>query len=75
MTTVPDFGRCPCGGRFETKVVDISIAAPTGPVRLSDVPQGHCPNCQSRVYRPEMLAHIENVYRMSRRSFGEESAR
>jgi hypothetical protein len=32
-------------------------------VTLSDVPQGACPNCGSRVYKAETLARIEGVMR------------
>jgi len=30
-------------------------------ITLTDVPQGACPNCGSRVYKAEMLARIEGV--------------
>ena len=73
MNSTPDFGPCPCrGGRFQTKFVEIRILAREGTVTIADVPQGHCPNCFSRVYRPDMLAHIEDLYRRSKRSFKEE---
>jgi len=33
------------------------------PVKLTDVLQGACPNCGSRVYKAETLARIEAVMR------------
>jgi hypothetical protein len=30
-------------------------------VVLTDIPQGACPNCGSRVYKSEMLERIEDV--------------
>jgi hypothetical protein len=53
------WGRCPCGGTYEQRVVDINMQVEGKPVRLTDVLQGACPNCGSRVYKAEMLARIE----------------
>ncbi len=71
MTTTPDFGNCPCGGRFATKFVEVRIAARNGTVTLRDIPQGHCGSCQSLVYRPDTLVHIENTYQAGKRSLTE----
>jgi hypothetical protein len=71
MNTMADFGNCPCGGRFETKFVEIQIASRNGSVTLRDIPQGHCRSCGSHVYRPHTLIHIENAYQAGKRSLTE----
>jgi hypothetical protein len=35
---------------------------------LTDVPQGYCPLCGSRVYKGDVLAMIEALYRSHARS-------
>ena len=55
------WGRCPCGGTYEQRVVEINMTVEGKPVKLTDVLQGACPNCGSRVYKAEMLARIEAV--------------
>ena len=56
-----DWGRCPCSGRYEHRVVEVNLTADGKRVTLTDVLQGACPNCGSRVYKAEMLARIEGV--------------
>jgi hypothetical protein len=53
------WGRCPCGGTYEQRVVEVNMSVEGKPVKLTDVLQGACPNCGSRVYKAEMLARIE----------------
>jgi hypothetical protein len=53
------FGRCPCGGIYEQRVVEVKMNVDGNPVILTDVLQGACPNCGSRVYKAETLARIE----------------
>ena len=53
------WGRCPCGGTYEQRMVEINMNVEGRPVKLTDVPQGACPQCGSRVYKAEMLARIE----------------
>ena len=72
MSAAPEFGNCPCGGRFETKFVDVKMTARDGPVTLNGIPQGHCSRCHSCVYRRADLTHIENVYRKCQRSLRED---
>jgi hypothetical protein len=72
MNTTPDFGTCPCGGRFEARFVPIRMPSRDGTIVLDDVAQGACPSCGSRVYRAGTLAHIENAYHRAKRSFSEE---
>jgi hypothetical protein len=53
------YGMCPCGGEYEARLVEVRMGERT----LSDVPQGACPLCGSRVYRGDVLAVIEAFYR------------
>jgi hypothetical protein len=53
------WGRCPCGGIYEQRVVEVKMNVGGNPVILTDVLQGACPNCGSRVYKAETLARIE----------------
>jgi hypothetical protein len=53
------WGRCPCGGTYEERVVEINMKVEGQVVQLTDVLQGACPNCGSRVYKAEMLGRIE----------------
>jgi YgiT-type zinc finger domain-containing protein len=61
MTTSAAFewGACPCGGKFENRMIEVRMTVDGKPVVMTDVPQGVCPNCGSRVYRAEMLERIE----------------
>jgi YgiT-type zinc finger domain-containing protein len=54
-----DYGRCPCGGAYEHRYVEVRMTVGGKVVVLTDVPQGACPNCGSRVYKPEVLERIE----------------
>jgi YgiT-type zinc finger domain-containing protein len=56
-----DWGRCPCGGQYENRLVEVKMTIDGQPVSLTDVPQGACPSCGSRIYKAEMLARIEGV--------------
>jgi YgiT-type zinc finger domain-containing protein len=58
-----DFGRCPCGGVYERKLVEVPMTVQGEPVVLTDVPQGACPVCGSRVYKAVTLEGIEAVMR------------
>lgn len=57
--TKPNFGKCPCGGHFNTRWVEVRMTVDGKNVLLKDVPQGACPQCGSRVYKPETLLRIE----------------
>jgi len=58
-----EWGRCPCGGTFDHKLVEVNMTVEGKAVTLRDVPQGVCPNCGSRVYKAEMLTRIEGTLR------------
>jgi hypothetical protein len=42
-------------------MMEVRMTVDGKPVVMTDVPQGVCPNCGSRVYRAEMLERIECV--------------
>lgn len=54
-----DYGRCPCGGRYENRYVEVRLTVNGKVVVLTQVPQGACPHCGSRVYKAEVLERIE----------------
>lgn len=58
------YGRCPCQGEYEARVVEVRM----GGRLLTDVPQGYCPSCTSRVYKGDVLAVIEAFYRVHGRA-------
>jgi YgiT-type zinc finger domain-containing protein len=53
------YGRCPCGGSYEPKVVEVTFSDVD--VVLTDVPQGHCPVCGGRIYKARVLECIERI--------------
>jgi len=57
-----DYGRCPCGGQYERRVVEVSFKTRHPPMVLRDVPQGACLDCGSRVYKAAILERIEEVF-------------
>jgi YgiT-type zinc finger domain-containing protein len=56
-----DYGRCPCSGQYEQRFVEVRMTVNAKVVVLTDVPQGACPNCGSRVYKAEVLERIESL--------------
>jgi hypothetical protein len=60
-THTADAGRCPCGGRYEARLVEVNFA--NGMETWTDIPQGACPECGSRVYRAPQLALLEQGYK------------
>jgi YgiT-type zinc finger domain-containing protein len=59
----PHFGRCPCSGIYEKRTVEVRMTVAGEVVVLSDVPQGACPLCGSRVYKSAVLREIERAMR------------
>ncbi|MFC8131952.1 FHIPEP family type III secretion protein [Streptomyces sp. NPDC057302] len=59
------YGRCPCGGRYEERRVDVGFTRTHDGTRhvLSDIPQGVCTLCGARVYKLAVLQRIEAVKR------------
>jgi hypothetical protein len=60
------WGRCPCGGEYEQRLVEVRMTVEGKPVRLSDVFQASCPTCGSRVYKAAQLARIEGMMKSER---------
>jgi YgiT-type zinc finger domain-containing protein len=56
---LPDYGRCPCSGAYERKFVEVRMKVQGKVVVLTQVPQGACPMCGSRVYKADVLQRIE----------------
>ena len=54
-----DFGTCPCGGTYEARVVQVQATVAAELKVLPDIPQGACPDCGGRVYKPQTLEFIE----------------
>jgi hypothetical protein len=61
-----DYGRCPCSGQYENRYVEVRMTVNTKVVVLTDVPQGACPLCGSRVYKAETLERIESLMKGQR---------
>jgi YgiT-type zinc finger domain-containing protein len=56
-----DYGRCPCGGVYDNRHVEVRLTVKGKVVVLTDVPQGACPNCGARVYKAEVIERIESL--------------
>lgn len=54
-----DYGVCPCSGKYEQRIVEVRLTVKDNAVLLTDVSQGACPLCGSRVYKVDTLAMIE----------------
>jgi YgiT-type zinc finger domain-containing protein len=61
-----DYGRCPCGGKYDRRAVEVRLTVNGKVIVLTDVPQGACPNCGSRVYKAEVLERIETLMKAGR---------
>ena len=57
------YGRCPCGGTYETRRVEVRMTVAGERVVLENVPQGACPLCGSRVYKTAVLEELERALR------------
>ena len=54
-----EYGKCPCTGVYENRMVEVRMTVGDEIVVLNNVPQGACPLCGSRVYKAEVLERIE----------------
>jgi YgiT-type zinc finger domain-containing protein len=59
----PNFGSCPCTGVYDHKLVEVKLSVDGETILLTDVPQGLCPLCGSRVYKVGDLERIEALVR------------
>lgn len=56
--SIMDYGRCPCSGQYERRFVEVRMGV--GRVVVwTDVPQGACPMCGSRIYKMHVLERLE----------------
>ncbi len=64
MPTWTADGRCPCGGSYQDREVEIQLrnADDSQTFTLSGVAQGVCPKCGSRVYTSATLRRIEIMF-------------
>ena len=58
-----EYGKCPCGGVYDAKEVEVRMTKSSRALRLDRVPQGVCPQCGSRVYKTHVLLLIETLFR------------
>ena len=56
-----EYGKCPCGGQYENRSVEVRMTVHGTVITLSDVPQGTCPNCGSRIYKKQVIEYVESV--------------
>jgi hypothetical protein len=56
-----EWGGCPCGGRYDPRLVEVRMTVQGSPLTLEQVAQGACPNCSGRVYKAETLGRIEQT--------------
>ncbi len=61
-----EYGRCPCSGTYEQRFVEVRMTVNGKVVVLTNVPQGACPTCGSRVYKAEVLERIESLMKGQR---------
>jgi YgiT-type zinc finger domain-containing protein len=59
------YGKCPCGGTYENRTVELRMTVEDEPLVISDIPQGACPACGSRVYKLDVLECIEATIKRS----------
>ena len=63
-STANRWGACPCGGHYEPRNIEVPMTLGDRHITLTDVPQGACPRCGSRVYKAGHLARLEaTMYR------------
>ena len=48
---------------YEKRLVEVRMTVGGTTIVLEDIPQGVCPECESRVYKAAMLETIEAVMR------------
>lgn len=64
LSRVFDYGTCPFGGKYESRMVEITIkGVGDEPVVLKNVPRGVCPVCGSYVHKAQVLERIEAIMR------------
>jgi hypothetical protein len=60
LPDVSEWGRCPCGGTYQSRQVLVTMAADRAEkLELRNIRQGLCPACGSRVYKTVTLELLE----------------
>lgn len=59
------YGKCPCGGIYEKRTVEVRMTVEGKVLVHPDIPQGACPVCGSRVYKLYVLECIEGMMKRS----------
>jgi hypothetical protein len=61
--TVPErrYGRCPCSGSYEQRRIECRMTVAGSVLVLTNVAQGACHLCGSRVYKGEILQALEGL--------------
>ena len=60
-----NYGKCPCGGTYESRTIKVPMTIEGESVVLTDVPQGACPMCRSWVYKVDVLEGLEGLMKRS----------
>jgi YgiT-type zinc finger domain-containing protein len=63
---VRDYGICPCSGKYSSRFVEVRMTVAGRVVVLTQIPQGVCGTCGSRVYKPETLERVESLMKNER---------
>lgn len=58
-----DYGSCPCSGFYDNRRVEVRLNVNGRVEILSQIQQGACPLCGSRVYKINVLDRIESLMR------------
>ena len=63
MTSLIDFSGspCPCGGRYACRTIKVPPNVDADAEQLTDVLQGVCGSCGSKVYHAETLERVEST--------------
>lgn len=61
--TVAEPDRCPCGGTYQSRRVEVRMTVHNEQVVLPEVTQDACPLCGLRTYRAAVLEALEAVLR------------
>ena len=58
------YGRCPCSGEYQRRFVEVRMTVAGKKLVWTDIPQGACSSCGSRIYKAHVLERIEAVFKL-----------
>ncbi|MBJ6760459.1 hypothetical protein DRW03_20340 [Corallococcus sp. H22C18031201] len=58
-----DYGKCPCTGAYEHRLIEVELTVAQRSVVLTDIPQGECAQCSSQVYKMQVMERLEGLMR------------